>query len=64
VYRSLKYPHVAYSGVTVQAAKTRNPLQLINPFAPVRYGPAEANTTRDPASGRAEGVKLFSVAFW
>jgi hypothetical protein len=64
VYRSLRRPAVTYSGVGVQAVKSRNPLQLINPFAPVSQGSAEANTVRDPASGRAEGLRLLTIAFW
>jgi hypothetical protein len=64
VYRSLKNPNITYSGVVVQAVKSRNPLQLINPLAPANQGSSEANTVRDPITGRSEGLKLFSIAFW
>jgi hypothetical protein len=64
VYRSRRHPTVPYSGVAVQVAKSRNPLQLINPLAPASYGSAEANTVRDPASGRSEGLRLLTIGFW
>jgi hypothetical protein len=50
-------------GITVEAVKTDNPLQLLNPFAPSQYGEAEDNVLRDPISGRISGLKLFSVRF-
>ena len=62
VVRSVKNPNVTYSGVVVQAVK-KNPLQLINPFAPASAGHSEANTSRDPVTGRAGGVKLFAIGF-
>jgi hypothetical protein len=64
VYRSLKNPNITYSGVVVQAARSPNPLQMINPWAPPNQGSAEANTVRDPITARSEGLKLFSIAFW
>jgi hypothetical protein len=64
VHRSLKSPARTYSGVAVQAAKSRNPLQLINPLAPARYGSGEANLVLNPATLQGEGINLFSVAFW
>ena len=54
---------VAYSGIAVQAVKTRHPLQLLNPAAPAKYGSAEDNTLRDPMNGRAFGLKLLSLRF-
>ena len=62
VVRSVKHPNVTYSGVVVQAVKS-NPLQLINPFAPASAGHSEANTVRDPVTGRAGGVKLIAIGF-
>ena len=55
--------NVAYSGIAVQAVKTRHPLQLVNPAAPARYGSAEDNTLRDPITGRASGLKILSLRF-
>ena len=55
--------NVAYSGVAVQVVKTSNPLQLVNPAASPRYGAAEDNVSRDLFSGRASGLKIFSIRF-
>ena len=55
--------NVAYSGVAVQVVKTSSPLQLVNPAAPPRYGSAEDNLSRDLFSGRASGLKIFSIRF-
>jgi hypothetical protein len=62
LHRSLKHPQVVYSGIAVQAVKKSNPLQLINPLAPVTYGSGEENLIREPA-GRNDGLKIFSVSF-
>ena len=55
--------NVAYSGLAVQLAKARNPLQLFNPAAPAQYGSAMDNLDRDPTSARAFGLKIFSIRF-
>src|SRR3954463_4213743 len=44
--------NVTYSGILVESAKTRNPLQLVNPAAPPEYGSPEDNVVRDPIDGR------------
>jgi hypothetical protein len=54
---------VAYSGIAVQVVKTRNPLQLVNPAAAPKYGSAEDNVLRDPTTGRASGLRIFSIRF-
>jgi hypothetical protein len=59
----IKGPRTTYSGIAVQLFKTDNPLQLINPFAPARYGPAEQNIVRDPLTKKSVGFKLFSIEF-
>ncbi len=64
VSRSLKNPNIVYSGMGVQAVKSRAPLQLINPLAPANYGTGERNITRDPANGRVDGWNLLSISFW
>ena len=51
------------SGVAVQTAKTRNPLQLINPLAPAAYGSAGDNLAWNPATGAPAGIKIFAVQF-
>jgi hypothetical protein len=53
----------SYSGLAVQAARTRNPLQLINPLAPLEHGRAEDNVVRDPISRQPSGLKLFAIQF-
>jgi len=55
--------NVAYNGLAVQVVKARNPLQLVSPIAPARYGSAEDNLSRDPTTGRAFGLKIFSLRF-
>ena len=55
--------HVTYSGVAVQVLKTDNPLQLINPLAPPKYGSPEDNVMRDTFTGRVLGLKIFSIRF-
>ena len=55
--------NVVYSGVAVQVVRTSNPLQLVNPAAPARYGSAEDNVLRDPTTGRSEGLKFLSIRF-
>ena len=54
--------NVAYSGVAVQALRV-NPLQLVNPAAPPRYGFAQDNMVRDPITERASGLSIFSIRF-
>lgn len=56
-------PRVSYEGIFVEAAKRRNLLQLINPWAPAEYGSAMDNAMRDPVAGRVMGLKFFSVKF-
>ena len=55
--------NVTYSGIAVQLAKTDNPLQLINPAAPARYGSSEDNVSRDPMTGKVTGLKIFAIDF-
>jgi hypothetical protein len=54
---------VAYSGIAVELVKTDNPLQLINPAAPAKYGSPEDNTLRNPIDGKVIGLKIFSIRF-
>jgi hypothetical protein len=57
------HDHLKVDGILVQLVKTDNPLQLINPAAPERYGSAEDNVVRDPASGKVSGVKFLELRF-
>ena len=54
---------ITYSGIAVQLLTTDNPLQLVNPVAPARYGSAEDNVIRDPVKGTISGWKIFSIRF-
>jgi hypothetical protein len=50
--------------VIPRAIRGGNPLQMLNPFAPAKYGTAEENTVLDPnIPGQEDGIKLFSVSF-
>jgi hypothetical protein len=53
-----------YSGVLPQLAKSENPLQMINPAASKEYGDAKDNTSFDPNTGQAQGIKLFSFSWF
>ena len=55
--------HLKVDGILVQLVKTDNPLQLINPAAPERYGSAEDNVVRDSASGKVSGLKFLELRF-
>jgi hypothetical protein len=63
-HRAAPITEPAVSGVIPRAIQGGNPLQLVNPFAPAKYGTAEENVLVDPNSaGKAEGLKLFSISF-
>jgi len=54
----------AISGVIPRAIRGGNPLQMLNPFAPVKYGTAEENVSLDPdVPGKANGINFFSISF-
>jgi hypothetical protein len=55
--------NVHYSGIAVEALKTGNPLQLVNPLAPAKYGSPEDNVLRDGITKRVLGWKIFSIGF-
>jgi hypothetical protein len=51
-------------GVIPRIIRGDDPLQMLNPFAPAKYGTAEENTVLDPdVPGRGDGIKLLSVSF-
>ena len=52
------------TGVIPRAIRSGNPLQLLNPLAPAKYGTAEENVLLDPdAPGKWNGIKLLSISF-
>jgi hypothetical protein len=55
--------NVTLSGSTVEAVKTKRPLQLLNPVAPAQYGSPEDNVARDPINGKTTGLKIFAIKF-
>jgi hypothetical protein len=54
----------AVSGVIPRAIRGGNPLEMLNPFAPAKYGTAEENVSLDPdVPGKANGINFFSISF-
>jgi hypothetical protein len=55
----------AVEGVIPRAfSDSRNPLQMLNPWAPPRYGTWVESTSFDPDHpGKANGIKLFEILF-
>ena len=52
------------TGVIPRIIRGGDPLQMLNPFAPAKYGTAEEDTVLDPDDpGRGDGIKLLSVSF-
>jgi len=51
-------------GVVPRAIRGGNPLQMLNPGAPARYGTWVDSTLFDPdVPGKWRGIKLFEVVF-
>jgi len=50
-------------GIFIELFKTDNPLQLINPAAPERYGSATDNTVQDITSRKTSGLKILEFRF-
>ena len=52
-------------GSVTRAARSGNPFQMINPFAPKEYGDGTDVTRHEPDDPfqRPEGLKLFAVEF-
>jgi hypothetical protein len=52
------------SGVLPRAFQNGgNPLQMLNPKAPAKYGTAEQSVVFDPETGKWKGIKLFTINF-
>ena len=52
------------TGVIPRAIRGGHPIQMLNPFAPAKYGTAEDNVVLDPdVPGKADGIKLFRFTF-
>ena len=54
----------ALSGVIPSAIRGGNPLQMLNPFAPAKYGTAAENVSVDPdVPGKVNGINFVSIPF-
>jgi len=63
-HRPVPLSRQAVSGVIPRAVRGGNPLQMLNPFAPAKYGTAEESVLLDSdVPGKATGIKLFSISF-
>jgi hypothetical protein len=54
----------AVSGVVPRAIRGGNPLQMLNPFAPAKYGTANQSVSVDPdVPGNVNGIIFVSIPF-
>ncbi len=54
----------ARGGVVFTAVRNGNPLQMLNPAAPARYGNSQDHVSYDPDHpGKPKGIKLFEWTF-
>ena len=52
------------TGVIPRAIRRGNPLQMLNPLAPAKYGTAEENVVLNPdVPGKWDGIKLLGISF-
>jgi hypothetical protein len=52
------------SGVIPRAIRGGHPLQMLNPFAPAKYGTAEESVSFDPdVPGKGNGINFVSISF-
>ena len=52
------------TGVIARAIRSGNPLQMLNPLAPAKYGTAEENVVLNPdVPGKWDGIKLLRISF-
>jgi len=68
--RAMETPPPVYERPKIEGALPkafgpgRNPLQMLNPWAPARYGNWVENTSFDPNyPGKWNGIKLFEIVF-
>jgi hypothetical protein len=63
-HRSATFTGQNISGVIPRAIRGGNPLQMLNPLAPAKYGTAEQNVSLDPdVPGKANGINFFTISF-
>ncbi len=51
------------NGALQRAARGGNPLQMLNPKAPAKYGTSADSVILDPDTGKWRGIKLFEIIF-
>jgi hypothetical protein len=52
------------SGVIPRAIRGGNPLQMLNPLAPAKYGTSAENISVDPdVPGKVTGINFLSIPF-
>jgi hypothetical protein len=58
-------PHVTQrgevTGAVPRAVRGGNPLQMVNPLAPPKYGSAAQSVLLEPYTGKWNGIKLFEI---
>ena len=52
-----------YSGALVDLSKSSRPLQLLNPFAPAKFGSGLNNLVIDSTTAKTKWIALFSVRY-
>ena len=50
-------------GVIPRALRGGNPLQMLNPMAPARYGTSEQSVAYNPITGKYDQIKLLEI-YW
>jgi hypothetical protein len=50
-------------GAIPRGVRGGNPLQMLNPWAPPKYGTAAQSVVFDPDTGKWRGIKLFEIVF-
>jgi hypothetical protein len=50
-------------GAFPRAVRGGNPLQMLNPNAPAKYGTAEESVILDPDTGKWKGIKVLEIDF-
>ena len=61
--REIPFGHGTANGIFIELFTTDNPLELINPAAPERYGSANDNTVQDITSQKPSGLKFLEFRF-
>jgi hypothetical protein len=50
-------------GAVPRGVRGGNPLQMLNPLAPAKYGTSAQSVMLEPYTGKWNGIKLFEI-FW